>query len=83
MTFKQEMYLIAKKFQLDNNLNQTDIPNLIQHDYIHAYLNLGVSTQEEELVEYIENHLSFGLSWNSLGNELAATLPKEFLALYK
>ena len=83
MTFEQEMYLTAKKFQLDNNLDQTDIPSLIRHEYNHARLNLGVSNQEEELVEYIENHLSFGLSWNSLGNELATTLPKEFLALYK
>lgn len=82
MNFQQHMYSVAKKFQHDNNLDLTDIPNLIMHDYIHGYLELGVSNPEEDLVEYIENHLSFGLSWNKEGNELAKTLPAEFLALY-
>lgn len=83
MDFQQQMYQTAKTFQVTNNLNLTDIPSLIQHDYIHAYLNLGVSTEEENLVEYIENHLSFGLSWNKEGNMLAASLPIEFIALYR
>lgn len=83
MNFQQQMYNIAKAFQVTNNLDLTDIPSLIQHDYIHAYLDLGVSTEEEDLVEYIENHLSFGLSWNTQGNMLAATLPAEFVALYR
>jgi hypothetical protein len=76
------MYTTAKAFQVKNNLDLTDIPSLIMHDYIHAYLGLGVSLDEETLVEYIENHLSFGLSWNTEGNRLAASLPTEFIALY-
>lgn len=83
MNFQEHMYQVAKAFQIDNNLDLTDIPNLIMHDYIHAYFGLGVDKVEEDLVEYIENHLSFGISWNEEGNKLAATLPYEFLALYK
>lgn len=82
MDFQQHMYITAKAFQVNNELDLTDIPNLIMHDYIHAYLGLGVSSKEEELVEYIENHLSFGVSWNTEGNRLAASLPIEFVALY-
>jgi hypothetical protein len=82
MSLQSEIKAIAVKFQVDNNLDRTEIPNLLQHDYIHATLGLGVTTAEEELVEYIENHLSFGLYWNAEGNRLAATLNPEFRALY-
>jgi hypothetical protein len=55
---------------------------MLRHDYIHAVLGLGVSIAEEELVEYIENHLSYGISWNAEGNRLAATLSPKFRALF-
>lgn len=73
---------IAVAFQIENNLDRTDIPSLLCHDYIHATLGLGVSQAEEELVEYIENSLAHGIAWNAEGNRLAASLPTEFKALY-
>jgi hypothetical protein len=83
MCIQTEVKEIATKFQIDNNLDRSEIPSILQHDYIHAVLGLGVTTAEEELVEFIENHLSFGLSWNAQGVALAATLSPEFRALYR
>jgi hypothetical protein len=82
MSLQSEIKAIAVKFQIDNNLDRTEIEHMLRHDYIHAVLGLGVSIAEEELVEYIENHLSFGISWNAEGNRLAATLSPEFRALF-
>lgn len=74
---------VAIQFQIDNNLDRTEIPNLLKHDYIHATLGLMVSQAEEELVEAIEGVLDFGHTWNAEALELARSLPVELRNLYK
>lgn len=74
---------IATQFQIDNNLDRTDIPSMLQHDFIHAALGLGVSQADEELIEAIELHLDHGAMWNSEAVRLAATLPQAFRDLYR
>ena len=74
----------AKSFQLNNNLDLTDIPNLLKHDYIHITLNLGVTKEEEELVEQIELFLDQKAQWLPAEiKALACSLPKSFLKLYE
>jgi hypothetical protein len=74
---------VATQFQIDNNLDRTEIPNLLKHDYIHATLGLMVSQAEEELVEAIEGILDHGMTYNNKALKLARSLPAEFRSLYK
>lgn len=83
MNVTETIRTIAKQFQSDNNLDDTDIPAMLQHDFIHATLGLGVSQSEEELVGYIELHLDHGATWNTEAVRLAATLPQWFRDLYR
>lgn len=83
MNVPANIVAIATQFQIDNNLDRTDIPNLLKHDYIHATLGLMVSQAEEELVEAIEGVLDHGMTWNVQALELARSLPIEFRNLYK
>lgn len=83
MSILQEIADVAYSFQVANNLDRSDVMMILQHDYIHATLGLGVTTAEEELVEAIEIVLEHGHKWNSNALELARTLPIEFKALYK
>lgn len=74
---------VASKFQIDNNLDRTEIPDLLRHDYIHATLGLLVSHAEETLVEGVEMVLNHGTTWNVQALQLARSLPAEFRALYR
>jgi hypothetical protein len=74
---------LAKAFQIDNNLDISDLEMLIKHDFIHAFLGLGVSSAEEDLVGAIELVLYNGAMWNVEALELARSLPVEFRSLYK
>lgn len=74
---------VATKFQIENNLDRTEIPALLRHDYIHATLGLGCTIAEEELVGYVELVLENGLSWHLEAVALVALLPTEFVTLYR
>lgn len=77
------IYNVAKFFQINNNLDLTDIPSMLCHDFIHATLGLGVTTADEELVESIELVLEHGSTWNVAALEMARSLPAELRNLYK
>ena len=83
MNVPQSIVTIAKNFQVVNNLDLSDIPAMLCHDFIHATLGLGVSIKEEELVESIELVLEQGATWNAEALELARSLPAELRNLYK
>lgn len=83
MNVPASIVAIAKNFQITNNLDLSDIPAMLCHDFIHATLVLGVTTKEEELVESIELCLEQGAMWNVEALELARSLPVELRNLYK
>lgn len=83
MNVPTNIVTIAKNFQIINNLDMSDIPAMLCHDFIHVTLDLGVSTEEEELVESIELVLEHGMTYNTEALELARSLPVELRNLYK
>jgi hypothetical protein len=83
MNVPQSIVKVAKNFQVVNNLDLSDIPSMLCHDFIHATLGLGVTTKEEELVESIELVLEQGATWNVEALELARSLPVDLRNLYK
>jgi hypothetical protein len=83
MNVPQGIFEAAKNFQVTNNLDLSDIPKMLCHDAIHAILGLGVSTEEEELIEKIELVLEHGATWDAQALKLARCLPIELRNLYK
>lgn len=73
----------ARKFQIDNDLDVCDIPQMLAHYYVHAFLGMGVSFPEEEFVAAVELVLEHGVEWNLPAVAAARSLPVELRNLYK
>lgn len=82
MNLPQIVIDTAKKIQAEKNLDDCDLPMILMHDFIHATLNIGFTTDEEDLVSQIETCLEMGTTWNTQAIELAASLPDWFRVLY-
>lgn len=82
MSLPQVVIDTAKKLQADYNLDDCDLPMILMHDYIHATLGVGFTTDEEDLVSRIEVCLEGGTTWDAKAVEMAASLPEFFRVLY-
>jgi hypothetical protein len=82
MTLPQIVIDTAKKLQADFNLDDCDLPMILMHDFIHATLGIGFTSDDEDLVGRIESCLDMGTTWDAKAVELAASLPDFFKALY-
>jgi hypothetical protein len=82
MNLPQIVIDTAKQIQADKGLDDCDMPLILMHDFIHATLDIGFTTDDEDLVSRIETCLDMGTTWDTKAVELAASLPDFFKALY-